>query len=78
MLQLSRRTMFLWFHGAILPLLMLVSFNLENIVGLPIQTSKPNYKFPKERDTVEQKVWKVVINEEFLQEGTLLHLLESL
>lgn len=50
--------MFLWFYGAILPLLTLVSFNSENTVGLPIQTSKPNHKCPKERDTVEQRCGK--------------------
>lgn len=58
MLQLRGRTMFLWFYGAILPLLTLVSFNSENTVGLPIQTSKPNYKCPEERDTVEQRCGK--------------------
>jgi len=58
MSQLIWRTMFLWFYGAILPLLILVSFNSENIVGLPIQTSKPNYKCLKERDTVEQSCGK--------------------
>lgn len=57
-LQLSRRTMFLWFYRAILPLLMLVSFNSENVVGLPIQTFKPSYKCLKERDTVEQMCGK--------------------
>lgn len=58
MLQLSGRTMFLWFYRAILPLLVLVGSNLENIVELPIQTSKPNYKRPKEKTTAEQRCGK--------------------
>lgn len=50
--------MFLWFYGAILSLLMLVSFNFKNIVALPIQTSKPSDKCLKERDTIEQRCGK--------------------
>lgn len=48
MLQLSWRTMFLGFYRVILPLLMSVSFNSENIAGLPIQAPKPHFKGPKE------------------------------
>lgn len=47
MLQPGWRTMFLGFCRVILLLLMLVSFDLENIVVLPIQDSKPNYEVPK-------------------------------
>lgn len=42
--------MFLGFYRVILPLLMSVSFNLENIAGLPIQAPKPNFKRPKKEE----------------------------
>jgi len=54
MLQPGWRTMFLGFCRVILLLLMLVSFNLENIVVLPIQEN-PIIKCPKRRHTAEQR-----------------------